>query len=50
MTDTKQITFEGQTYTVPVWVKWVARNYDGEKNGFDHKPKIFGGFFFPVEG
>ena len=24
--DTKQITFEGREYTVPVWVEWVARD------------------------
>ena len=27
--ETKQITFEGQTYTVTTWVGWAARGDDG---------------------
>lgn len=38
---TKQITFEGQTYTVPVWVKWVARDESGYVFGFDKKPRRY---------
>ncbi len=36
--ETKQITFEGRTYTVPTWVKWVARDEDGEVVGYEDKP------------
>ena len=32
--DTKQITFEGREYTVPVWVEWVARDNCGDVYGF----------------
>ena len=37
-TTTKKITFEGQTYEVPVWVKWVARDDDGQITGYETKP------------
>lgn len=40
MTDTKQITFEGREYTVPVWVEWVARDSNGDLCGYDFKPEI----------
>ena len=36
----KKITFEGQTYTVPTWVGWVARDADGEVYGYRHEPTI----------
>lgn len=26
--ETKTITFEGRSYTVPVWVEWVAHNFE----------------------
>jgi hypothetical protein len=38
--ETKQITFEGQTYTVPTWVKYVARDEDGYVGGYENKPLI----------
>lgn len=38
MTDTKQITFEGREYTVPVWVEWVARDADNCIYGYEFKP------------
>jgi hypothetical protein len=39
MTDTKQITFEGREYTVPVWVEWVARDESGCKaRGYSRRP------------
>lgn len=40
MTDTKQIIFEGRSYTVPVWVEWVARDEDGSIYGYDLEPNI----------
>lgn len=40
--ETKEITFEGKTYTVPTWVRWVARDMDGSVYGSDEKPFIFG--------
>jgi len=36
--ETKQITFEGLTYTVPTWVKWVARDERGEISAFEYNP------------
>jgi hypothetical protein len=36
--ETKQITFEGLPYTVPTWVKWVARDEDGEIIGYETRP------------
>lgn len=45
MTDTKQITFEGREYTVPVWVEWVARNMDDDVIGYDIEPVISEGEF-----
>jgi hypothetical protein len=36
--ETKQITFEGRTYTVPTWVRWVARDEDNEVRGYEDKP------------
>lgn len=36
--ETKQITFEGRTYTVPTWVRWVTRDEDGEVRGYEDKP------------
>lgn len=38
MTETKQITFEGREYTVPVWVEWVARDEGGTKCGYEKEP------------
>ena len=38
MTDTKTITFEGRSYTVPVWVEWVARDMDDCIYGYEFKP------------
>jgi hypothetical protein len=35
---TKKIIFEGQTYEVPVWVRWVARDADGEITGYETQP------------
>ena len=39
MTDTKTITFEGRSYTVPFWVEWVARDENGIPCGYDTKPR-----------
>ena len=39
MVITKQITFEGQTYTVPTWVEWVARDEDNEVWGYEDEPQ-----------
>lgn len=36
--ETKEITFEGKTYTVPTWVKWVARDEDGSAFVYKCKP------------
>lgn len=36
--DTKTITFEGRSYTVPVWVEWVARDEGGTKCGYEKEP------------
>lgn len=48
---TKQITFEGNTYTVPVWVKWVARDESGQICGYDLAPERFwDGFMHPSGG
>ena len=35
----KKITFEGQTYKVPVWVGWVARDADGTVWGYVNEPE-----------
>lgn len=35
MTETKKITFEGRSYTVPVWVEWVARDNEGFIYAYD---------------
>lgn len=40
MIETKQIIFEGRTYEVPSWVKWVARDKDLCVLGFATKPYI----------
>lgn len=45
MTDTKTITFEGRSYTVPVWVEWVARDEDGSIYAFETEPSIYAGVF-----
>ena len=34
----KKITIENKDYEVPEWVEWVAKDADGEWNGFDKKP------------
>lgn len=47
--DTKQITFEGREYTVPVWVEWVAVDSDGELCGYDLKAVISDGCFYPPD-
>lgn len=36
--DTKQITFEGREYTVPVWVEWVALDEDWLLCFYEFKP------------
>jgi hypothetical protein len=36
--ETKQIIFEGLTYTVPTWVKWVAKDEDLTVWGYKGKP------------
>jgi hypothetical protein len=41
MTDTKQITFEGREYTVPVWVEWVAMDENGDVWGYSKKPDMY---------
>ena len=38
MTATKQITFEGREYTVPVWVEWVARDDNLDICGYELCP------------
>jgi len=35
---TKKITFEGQTYEVPVWVEWVARDEEDGSYGYRYEP------------
>jgi predicted branched-subunit amino acid permease len=37
--ETKQITFEGREYTVPVWVEWVAKSNIGAIFGYVDHPK-----------
>lgn len=39
MTDTKTITFEGRSYTVPIWVEWVARDEDCNIYGYESEPR-----------
>lgn len=36
---TKEIVFEGVTYTVPVWVKFVARDHNKAIWGYENKPR-----------
>ncbi len=38
--ETKQITFEGVTYTVPTWVKWVAKDSNLEIWGYNNLPRL----------
>lgn len=45
MTDTKTITYEGRSYTVPVWVEWVTKDEYGAIYGHETKPDICGGVF-----
>lgn len=40
MTETKQITFEGRSYTVPVWVEWVAREPNGSVYAYENKAEV----------
>lgn len=47
---TKQITFEGREYTVPVWVKWVAVNSDGHLCGYETKPTLHVTCFYTKKG
>ena len=47
---TKQITFEGQTYTVPVWVNWFTVDLDGELCGYNANPFLDDGCFYPSDG
>lgn len=46
----KAITFEGKQYKVEDWVKWVARDSDGDVVVFDQKPVIFYGEFWACVG
>lgn len=48
MSETKTITFEGRSYTVPVWVGWVARDQDDSVFGFDSAPliNVLDGYFY----
>ena len=34
----KEIIFEGATYKVPVWVKFVAKDEDGQVYAYENKP------------
>lgn len=36
---TKEVVFEGITYTVPVWVKFVARDHSKAIWGYENKPR-----------
>lgn len=38
MSETKQITFQGQEYTVPSFVSWVGINRDGFIWGYQYEP------------
>lgn len=42
----KAITFEGKQYEVEDWVKWVARDADGNIHGYSHEPMFGIGSFF----
>lgn len=41
----KKINFEGKTYEVPDWVKWVAREHDYALYGFEFEPVSNGMWF-----
>lgn len=36
----KTIEFEGKKYEVEDWVNWVARDCDGEINGYEKEPNL----------
>ena len=49
--ETKKVTFEGRTYTVPTWVRWVARDEDGEVCGYEDRPtKDKTQWYAPIRG
>ncbi len=35
---TKQVVFQGEVYTVPVWVRYITRDGNGSVDGWETEP------------